>query len=262
VESDEDFWVEIGNPVNATIDQTIVSNWRAVGTIMNDDVALPVLQISSLAAVDEEGDSGTTPFTFQVIRSGDTSGSSTFDWIVEDIDTDGNDFVQAVYSEGTASFAAGETEKVITIEIAGDTDVESDEDFWVEIGNPVNATIDQTIVSNWRAVGTIMNDDYSQYSLTLGCDDSCELYINGEFIENAVYPIGIVDMDINDILLPGSNEIGITGYDNSAGSCWAINLKIMKDGEQVDGLLESYCDSGCSPCGNPVYTGSLIVNKE
>ena len=62
--------------------------------------------------------------------------------------------IDFVATQGTLTFPAGETLKTITVPIIGDTLVEGDETFSVQLSNPVNATIDRAI-----AIGTIVDDD-------------------------------------------------------------------------------------------------------
>ena len=58
---------------------------------------------------------------------------------------------------GTVSFAAGETSKVITVDVQGDTTVELNENFTVTLSNATNGTT----ITTATATGTIENDDIS-----------------------------------------------------------------------------------------------------
>jgi len=62
-----------------------------------------------------------------------------------------NDYVP---TNGVITFAPGATNKTITVLVNGDTRVELDETFFVNLSNPTNA-----ILSRGQAVGTILNDD-------------------------------------------------------------------------------------------------------
>src|SRR5205085_397621 len=108
---------------------TTITTAAATGTIVNDD-GPPRLSIAATAASQNEGNSGSTPFTFTVTRSGDTSGSSSASYSVTGSGANAanaTDFAGGVLPSGTVSFAAGESSKVITINVAGDTALESDE---------------------------------------------------------------------------------------------------------------------------------------
>jgi hypothetical protein len=103
-----------------------------------------------------EGNIGTTPFTFTVTRTGDTTGITTANWEVTATGANGvnaEDFGGNLPT-GTVTFAAGETSQVITVNVSGDTVVEPDETFTVTLSNPSNATI-----SNSTGTGTISNED-------------------------------------------------------------------------------------------------------
>ncbi len=120
-------------------------------------VVNPVLSIVATDADKAEGNSGTTPFTFTVTRTANTSGISTVSWQVEGISpnpANGADFQGGVFPSGNLTFAAGETSKIITINVAGDTIPEDDETFRVVLFNPVNATININ-----SATGIIRNDE-------------------------------------------------------------------------------------------------------
>ena len=57
-------------------------------------------------------------------------------------------------ANGVVTFAPGETSKQVTVLVNGDTQVEPNETFFVNLSNPANATI-----SRAQGVGTIENDD-------------------------------------------------------------------------------------------------------
>jgi hypothetical protein len=118
---------------------------------------LPVLSIAATSADKNEGDSGSTAFTFTVTRTGDTTGSSSATWTVTGsgaTPASASDFTGAAFPTGTVSFAIGETSKTITVNVAGDTTDEPDEGFTVTLSAPSGATLGTA-----TAVGVIRNDD-------------------------------------------------------------------------------------------------------
>jgi len=152
-EPTEGFTVTLSSPVDATLGTN-----SANGSIINDDASTQV-SIAATDAIKPEGNTGTTSFTFTVIRAGVVAGiSNTLDWAVT-----GNgasqalpfDFVGNVYPSGQVSFAAGETSKTITVLVSGDTTVESDEGFKVTISNITGTAA----IIGTEAIGTIVNDD-------------------------------------------------------------------------------------------------------
>src|SRR5206468_621925 len=130
-------------PTNAT-----VGTAAATGTIVNDDE--PTVQIVGAAGL--EGQSGTTPFTFTVTLSQPAPWAVTVDFATADgTATAGSDYAAAA---GTLTFAPGETTKTITINVSGDTTVEADETFSVNLSNVSGATL-----AGATADGIIRNDD-------------------------------------------------------------------------------------------------------
>ena len=111
-----------------------------------------------------EGNSGTTAFTFTVVRDFDTRGTASVDFAFSPSGTDPaepGDFVGAAFPSGTLTFTDGVSSLPVEIQVAGDDDVESDEGFTLTITNPVGAN---PVIGAGTAVGVIRNDD----SLDLG----------------------------------------------------------------------------------------------
>jgi len=161
-EPNENFVVSLSNPTNgATIDP---AHPNAQGLIVNDDAPPPsVLSIAAVSASKAEGNSGATPFTFTVTRSGGTTGTSTADWSVGPATSggsfsqaNGSDFVGGGFPTGTVTFAPGQTSQTVTVNVQGDTLYEPNENFVVKLSNPVSATIDP---NGGSASGVILNDD-------------------------------------------------------------------------------------------------------
>ncbi len=117
-----------------------------------------VVSIDATDAVKAEGNSGATAFTFTVSRTGYLNAESTIDYILTGSGSnaaDANDFSGGVLPSGTVVFAAGETQKQVTIYVNGDTGIEQDESFSVTLVNPSA----QTQIAAGVAIGVITNDD-------------------------------------------------------------------------------------------------------
>jgi Ca2+-binding RTX toxin-like protein len=121
-------------------------SWLFVGLpgkayITGDDPGdYPILTIAPDQTSHLEGDSGSTPFTFTVTRTGDTSVACGATYVVHSsgfFGAEAGDFVGGAFPTGAVSFAAGETVKTVTINVAGDTVHEGDERFRVELIDPV-----------------------------------------------------------------------------------------------------------------------------
>ncbi|WP_428664107.1 beta strand repeat-containing protein [Reyranella sp.] len=150
VESNETFRLRLANPGDAVLTVGSVTT-----TILNDDSAATVLSIGAVSASKAEGQSGSTPFTFTVTRTGDTSVAHIAHWAVGGAAVTGADFAGGVLPSGTVIFAAGQTSRTITVNVAGDTAVEANEAFTVTLSSPsTGATLGTA-----TATGTILNDD-------------------------------------------------------------------------------------------------------
>lgn len=155
LEADEAFSVRLSDPVGAQL----ASNTSVAFTIINDDTLPPsVLDIAAATTSQVEGQSSTTAFTFTVTRSSD-SGSASATWTLRPGTANAEDFSGA--TTGVVSFAAGETSRTITVNVVGDTTVEREETFSVQLSNPVGTTIGTT-----SAAATILNDDLPILTLT------------------------------------------------------------------------------------------------
>lgn len=145
-EIDEEFVVFLFNPTGGAT----ISNATATGTILNDDFA----RLSIGDVTQSEGDAGTTNYTFTITRSDDTTGSVGVTWTLASGTTDNSDFTTTPQT-GTVNFASGQTTRTVTITVAGDTQIEGDETFFVNLSNPTNGAI----ITDGQGQGTITNDD-------------------------------------------------------------------------------------------------------
>ena len=154
VEPDETFLLTLSNPQGASLG--VGPTLDGTGTIESDDTGLT---ITALDAVKNEGDSGTTGFTFTVTRSGDVSGTTDVTFTASGSGAEpaqASDF-GGTFPTGLASFQASETSQVVTIDVSGDLDEELDEEFTVTLSNATGGAQ----ITAGTATGTILNDDVS-----------------------------------------------------------------------------------------------------
>jgi len=150
VESNEVFTVTISDPSNGGIGTASAS-----ATVTNDDTSF---SITANAAQLNEGNSGTTAFVYTIHRNGNTAQAGSVSWAVDSGDgVDASDFGGSVPS-GTVTFAAGETSKSITVNVSGDTSVESDESLIVVLSAPSVGIIEP---GQGSATTTLLGDDDS-----------------------------------------------------------------------------------------------------
>jgi serralysin len=145
-ETGESFLVNLSNPTNATI-----SDGQGVGTINNDD-SLPTISISNVAVF--EGNSGTINAAFSVNLSAASGLPVTVNYATADgtARRQDNDFERITSTQ--LQINPGQTNQLINVIVNGDTSVETNEAFFVNLTSPVNGTLVDS-----QAVGTILNDD-------------------------------------------------------------------------------------------------------
>ena len=143
-EPSEAFSLALSAAVNASISRAV-----ARATIADDDDP-PTVSIDAVSL--EEGQSGTKTFLFTVTLSR-ASGYSTR---VRYDSADGTAVAGSDYTarSGELVFAAGVTTKTIAIAVVGDTVLEPNETFFVNLHTPLNLTI-----ATGQGVGTIRQDE-------------------------------------------------------------------------------------------------------
>jgi Ca2+-binding RTX toxin-like protein len=115
--------------------------------------ALPTLSLSPVTLSQNEGNSGTTAFTFTVSLSAASTQIVTVPYTINNgTATAGSDYID---NDGTLTFNPGNTTQTITVQVNGDATAELNETFTVSLGTPTNATL--TTAS--QSTATILNDD-------------------------------------------------------------------------------------------------------
>ena len=143
-ELNETFFFDLKTPTNAPLGDS-----RGVGSIINDDG--PSLTIEDAVPVNE-GNADTTAQKFIVRLSAASTQAVTVDYATANgTAMAGSDFIAAT---GTLTFAPGQTSKIITIQVTGDTTVEPNETYKVNLLRPTYA-----VLADSQAAATINNDD-------------------------------------------------------------------------------------------------------
>ena len=169
VEIDETFTVDLSSALfDGVSDATRVgiADGTALGTIINDDTASITIDDVTLA----EGDTGTTEFVFVI--SSDHAASKDLDFTINTSDlveaVGGSDYTSIV--DQSARISVGNTSTTITVDVSGDSLVEVDETFAVQLSAALfGDTADSTrlVIADDTGQGTIVNDD----TATLTIDD-------------------------------------------------------------------------------------------
>ena len=136
-----------------------IEDAQGVGTIVRQ--GLTIGNVSLL-----EGNSGNTDavFTVNLSQTLDHAVTVAFNTANGTATVANNDYVAA---SGTLTFAIGETSKTITVPIVGDTTVESNETFFVNLSNATGSAL-----FNSQGNGTILNDDGQRTLIELRLADA------------------------------------------------------------------------------------------
>lgn len=144
-ELDETFSVVLSEPVGATLGK----RFEAECTIQDDDNK-PTITVSDISAV--EGDSGTSYFRFPVRLSAPSGRDIQVTYKTEGITASRPADFKAV--SGTLVIPAGQTLGVIEVPVFGDTEIEQNELFYVELSAPLRGNLGRSF-----ATGTIIDND-------------------------------------------------------------------------------------------------------
>jgi Ca2+-binding RTX toxin-like protein len=150
LEPDEDFFVNLSNPTDAAI-----GDGQGRGLILNDD-PIPAVSISDVSG--DEGNFGPTLFTLTVSLSNPSFQTITVDYATADGAATVAD-VDYQPTAGTVTFAPEETSKNVTVVVNGDTAIEPDETFFVNLSNPQSTPGPNATIVDGQGRATIVNDD-------------------------------------------------------------------------------------------------------
>lgn len=118
--------------------------------------------ISIDSVTQAEGDAGSVNYVFTVSVDGGVAASNDITFTYDTADgtatTADLDYEAELAESGT--ILTGQVSTSFNIEVNGDTDVEADEFFRVNLSNPINA-----IINNGQGIGTIENDDQDFISI-------------------------------------------------------------------------------------------------
>jgi hypothetical protein len=204
LEADETFAVQLGAPSNAGV---TVSTGTGTGTITNDDAASVAIGNATIV----EGNSGTMNGVFTATLSGAVQGGFTVPVSsANGTATAGSDYT-TVPAGTTLTFtgAVGET-RTVSVAITGDTILEPDETFLVQLGTPSNSGV---TLSPASGTGTITNDDAA--SLTIGNASVTE---GNSGTTNASFTVALIGDVQGNFTVPVSSANGtaIAGSDFTA----------------------------------------------
>ncbi|MEA5570119.1 Calx-beta domain-containing protein [Calothrix sp. UHCC 0171] len=175
-ESNQAFRVNLSSASEAALGTS-----TATGIINNDD-KLPNVRINNVAK--REGNvNTTTPFVFTVDLSNPSDEEVKVSYTVSDGTATNINGDYIPLSGGVVTFAPNQISQTITVDVRGDNNFEPDETFFVNLSNPINATI----LPNSRGIGTIINDEGANDTDFNGDGNPDLVWRNYQTGENAIW---------------------------------------------------------------------------
>ena len=135
----------------------------ANGSLWGGVVAPPLPTLSIAGASTAEGNSGLRDLAFTITLSAAQTVPVSVNWSTANgTATAGGDYTAR---SGEVAFAPGQTSRTVVVPVIGDTAVEADETFRVQLSQPRGATLAAAF-----ATGTITNDDVAPTTVTVTRD--------------------------------------------------------------------------------------------
>ncbi len=177
-EPDQTFLVNLTIPPNGN---TVLSDPQATITIADNDDP-PTITIGDL--LKGEGSGGTNPFELAVSLSAPSERTVSVNFeTVEDTATAVADYVANV---GTITFDPFQTAKTVTVQVQGDTNIEFDERFFVDLSVPTNATIFKS-----RGTATVVDDDQGASASQISISNAVDLTEDDAGLKKATFTVSV-----------------------------------------------------------------------
>ncbi len=234
----------------------------------HDPVPPPVPPSLSVAdASVTEGNSGTSDLAFTVTLSAAATSPVTVAYATANgTATAGSDYAA---SAGTLTFAAGETSKVVHVQVTGDTVVEANESLTLSLSSPNGATI-----AHGTATGTIVNDDTAPLpTLSIGdssfAEGSAVAPGHGAFTVTlsaaATAPVAVHFATADGTATAGSDYVAQSGTLTFAPGETQKTITVAAIGDATVEPNEGFTVTLASPVGATIAHGSgagTIVNDD
>ena len=199
-----------------------------------DPSALPTVTIDDVSTVEGNSGSKTVTLTVRLSQAPAVGTSVRVTWATADLTaTFGEDYA---LSSGVLTFAAGVDTQQITVTVYGDTKIEGDETFSVQLSSPTGATLQ-------KAVGrvTILNDDLpalsiSPASVVEGASGTKTVSVTVSLSPAAVGPVTVLWATGGGTATAGSDYVAVSGTLSFAAGETSKTIDVIVNG---DGLYES-----------------------
>ncbi|NEP10260.1 MAG: DUF4114 domain-containing protein [Symploca sp. SIO2C1] len=231
-EDDEQFFIQLSNPVNAEIVDA-----QGIGTIEDND-PLPQLAIADVSVV--EGDTGTTQMLFTVSLSAASDQPVTVEYTSQDGTAVAGQDYQAV--SGTLTFEpGGALSQTIAVLVQGDTVAELDESVILNLSNATNAEIVDT-----QGIGTIEDDDplpqlaIADVSVVEGDTGTTQMLFTVSLSAASNQPVTVEYASQDGTAVAGQDYQAVSGtLTFEPGGVLSQTIAVLVQGDTVDELDEA-----------------------
>lgn len=246
-EGDEVFTVVLSNVANATIGDS-----SGTGTITNDDGS-PSIAIEDATVI--EGNGGATSASIVVTLTHPSGSAVTADWMTAgNTASSGSDFTA---SSGSVTFAPGVTSQTVVVPLLGDTTVEGNESFFVDLTNPLNGTIGDA-----QSMVTVVDDDGSP-ALTisdLAVDESAGTATLTVLLAPAsAQTVTAAWTTVNGTAVSGSDFVSSSGTVTFSAGQTARTIDITLTNDSVAESAETFTLSLSTPSNATIADGDATI---
>jgi F5/8 type C domain/Calx-beta domain len=250
-ESNETFALNLSAPTSGLA----LGTASATSTIVNDDNLIRNVSITAATASAVEGNTGTTPFTFNVTLDAAATSAQSVRYTVAG--TGANpantvDFSGAL--SGSVNFAAGESVKTVTVYVSGDNVFEANESFGVTLSAP---TAGLTLGTTFAQM-TITNDDTAPIGINLTEVYRANVLASQSSTYGGFAAANLLDNNVStfDHTLNGADEwVKIDLAKNYEITSVEITNRLA-GGSRLNGAVVKVLDAG----GAVVFTSAPIAN--
>ena len=215
----------------------------------------PSISIADLSL--NEGNAGTTNAVVTLSMSAASTTAVTVSFLTANGSaTAGSDYTAA---SSTATFAANSTSTTISIPVIGDTTVEPNESFVVNLSSPVGATI-----ADSQATVTILNDDQPSISIAdLSLNEGNAATTNAVVTLSLSAPkataVTVNFATANGSATAGSDYTTASGTATFAANATSTTISIPVTGDTTAELNESFVVNLSSPVGATIADSQATV---
>ncbi|GAB4410284.1 MAG: hypothetical protein Fur0044_03990 [Anaerolineae bacterium] len=212
-----------------------------------------------------EGNTGATPISFTLTRTGDITRSSTVDFSLGGTATNGVDYNNIVPAGPTIVFGAGVTQTQVTLDVLGDFIVEPNETVTVSLSNASGTNASGTgTISGSPASSTIINDDSAGVTVTPTVLTISEPNTTGVFTialtsqPTATVTISLTSTDTTECTVPASASLDSSNWATGAPITVTAVDDVISDGPQPC-TVQTGLTSSTDPTYNNTFNPADVV---